>query len=88
MKTRKVIYISIGVLLIVLNLLVDLVSLSENDFSTKGSGNIYNAVYFIGAHFFLIIGIIFLRMAYKLHRKIKSAVDNNLEDSINSIGKS
>jgi hypothetical protein len=85
MKKRRTIYIVIAVILIVLNLLVDIVNLKKEKFNQEGDA--YNVGYFIGAHFFMITGLVLLRLAYKLTQKIKAAERNAFEENINDIGK-
>jgi EamA domain-containing membrane protein RarD len=82
MKTRRNIYLIIGVVLILLNLLVDIVNFNED----KSKDIPYSIGYFIGAHIFLLIGIILVRMAYKLHKKIINRY-NELDNEIENIGK-
>ena len=84
MKTRRGVYIFVGSLLIIINLLVDLVSFG--DYQTENDSSAYNFGYLLGAHIFLIVGLVFLRSAYKVHKKIKNKDGNHLEDAINSIG--
>ncbi len=81
MKLRKNIYLIIGIILIVLNLITDILNLSEYHPNDAG----YGIGYFIGSHIFLLVGIILLRMAYKINRKLKEQ-DNNLYDEIEGIG--
>ncbi|MEO6252846.1 MAG: hypothetical protein ABIO79_06055 [Ferruginibacter sp.] len=84
MKTRRTVYIIIGSLLLVLNLLVDLVELSENKWDPgDGAAGIG---YIIGSHIFVITGLIFLRLAYTLHKKIR-AKDEDHSEEIENIGK-
>ena len=84
MKFRRNIYIVIGLFLIIVNFLVDIIQLLEkNEYSGESS---YNVGYFIGSHFLLLFGLLFLRTAYKVNRKIKSKADLALEKSIHNIG--
>ena len=82
MKTRRNIYYIIGVFLIILNLLTDLKSLSENN--SKDTG--YSIGYFIGSHILLLIGIVLCRMAYKINLRLKSSNSDSLENEIDKIG--
>ena len=82
MKTRRNIYLIIGTVLVVLNLLTDFVSLSE--YSSQDNG--YNIGYFIGSHFLMIIGFVLLRFAYKINQRLKIAAPNSLEEEIEKIG--
>jgi hypothetical protein len=84
MKTRRTVYLIIGSLLLVLNLLVDLVELSQNKMLPGDTA--YNIGYIIGSHIFAITGLIFLRLAYKAHKKIRAQEEDHLED-IDNIGK-
>lgn len=80
MKTRKKIYTAIGVTLIILNLLVDLVTL--NEFRSLPGDNAYVFGYYVGAHILLFIGIALLLMAYRLQKKITRKEAQQLIDSI------
>ncbi|MGB4845944.1 MAG: hypothetical protein WBP16_15870 [Ferruginibacter sp.] len=84
MKTRRVIYIIFGSVLITLNLLVDLVYFSEYEPEDKSIA--YKIGSIIGGHIFLIAGLIFLRLAYSVHKKIKRKEEDSLEEAVNSIG--
>lgn len=81
MKTRKNIYLTIGILLIVLNLLVDITDFNhiKSQVQKDGSG----IGYLIGSQFLLIIGLVLVRMAYKLKLRIER---KQLQDMINKIG--
>ncbi len=85
MKTRRNIYYSIAVFLILLNLIVDFVSLPE--FFADIENNGFSIGYLIGAHFLMIIGFILLRMGYKLNKKIKFKEDFDINTSIENLGK-
>ena len=82
MKTRRNIYLIIGGVLIVLNLLVDIVNFNED----KSKDISYSIGYFIGSHILLLTGIILLRMAYTIHKKIINR-HNKLDNEIENIGK-
>jgi hypothetical protein len=84
LRTRKNIYIIIGSILIVINLLVDLLEIIEHN--PVSADQAYSIGYFIGSNILVIFGLIFLRLAYRLHKKIKKIERNELEKSINSIG--
>jgi peptidoglycan biosynthesis protein MviN/MurJ (putative lipid II flippase) len=86
MKARRNIYFIIAITLIFLNLLIDITELYENNSNSQSLS--YSVGYFIGSHFLIIIGLILLRMSYKLHKKIKSKEDILLDKSIDSIGNS
>lgn len=85
MKARRNIYLVIGGLLVIINLLVDVVALQEQDPAVNDG--MFNAGYFLGSHFLLIIGLVFLRWAYKINRRLAKRSEIELEDSINIIGK-
>jgi presenilin-like A22 family membrane protease len=85
MKKRRNINFFVGIILIVLNLLVDMVNPDQLDPNSKD--NEYNIGYYIGSHFIAITGLILLIIAYRYHRKIKSKEDIELEDTIDNIGK-
>jgi uncharacterized membrane protein len=81
MKVKKFLYLIVGALFILLNLITDILSLSEY----KSNDAYYNIGYFIGSHILFLVGIIFLRLAYKINKKLKSK-DNSLEEAIEKIG--
>jgi len=85
MKIRRIIYIILGALLILLNILVDIVNPDKSPMAEDE--NAYNIGYFIGSHFMILLGLFFLYLAFKLHKKIKARPDNELEKSIDDIGK-
>jgi hypothetical protein len=85
MKTRRNIYYSIGVFLIVLNLLVDFVNLPE--FFTEVETYDFSIGYIIGYHFLMLFGIVLLRLGYKLNKKIKLSESFDIDASIENIGK-
>lgn len=80
MKTRKIIYTVIGSILIILNLLVDIAELGTIKTSKEDAG--YSIGYFIGSHILLIFGLILLRMAYKLQKRMKKKETQEMIDSI------
>ncbi len=84
MKTRRNIYIGIGSILILLNVLVDIISFTEYTPESTGVG--FSIGYFIGSHFLLIFGVILLRLAYRLNKRIKSREELTLDKSIDEIG--
>ena len=84
MKTRRTVYVIIGSLFLVLNLLVDLVELSERK---PDAGNpSYDIGYIIGSHMFAIGGLVLLWLAYKLHKRIRAKEEDHSEE-IDNIGK-
>ncbi len=82
MKARRNVYLIIGSVLIILNLLLDITSLSEY----KSQDSSYSIGYFIGSHFFMITGLVLYRMAYKINRRLKSNNPDSLEEDIKKIG--
>jgi hypothetical protein len=85
MKSRKNIYIIIGTVLILLNLLVHIISVREVEEDKSFS---YHVGAFIGSNLFIIIGSILLRQAYILHKKIiRISANSILQTDINNIGK-
>ena len=81
MKTRKNIYLTIGIILIVLNLLVDITDFTHIKLQVQNDKSGFG--YVIGSQFLLIIGLILVRMAYKLKLRIERT---QLQDMINKIG--
>ena len=82
MKGRRNVYLIIGSVLIILNLLLDIASLSEY----KPQDSSYSIGYFIGSHFLMIIGLVLYRLAYKINRRLKSDNPDSLEEDIKKIG--
>lgn len=84
MKQRRNVYFIVGTLLVLLNLLVDI---ANPNVLPEGEDAAYSVGYLVGGHFMLIIGVILLIRAYRLHRKIKKAEDNNaLDADVRNIG--
>ena len=81
MKVKKYVYLIVGALFILLNLLTDILSLSEYN----SNDAFYNIGYFLGSHILFLVGIIFLRMAYKINKKLKSK-ENSLDEEIEKMG--
>lgn len=81
MKTRKNIYFTIGIILILLNLLVDVTDFNNLKSQVQNSASGFG--YLIGSQFFLILGLVLLRMAYKIHQRIKR---RQLQEMIDKIG--
>ena len=81
MKKRKIIYTIVGSILILLNLLVDI---TEPGAFRASEDKGYSIGYFIGSHLLLIIGLILLRLAYKLNKRLKKM---EIQEMINNIGK-
>lgn len=85
MKTRRIIYIALAVLLIAINLLVSLADI--NEIKTHLHPDAGNIAYLLGRHFMTIIAIIFLISAWELKKKIHAQRSAELGESIKKIGK-
>jgi hypothetical protein len=85
MKIRRAIYIILGSLFILVNILVDIINPDNSPMVTQG--NAFSFGYFIGSHFLIIFGLVFLGLAYRVNKKIKRKQNNELEKNINEIGK-
>lgn len=83
MKTKRNLFLVIGILLVLLNLLLDLVSLNEYTSVNKS----YSIGYFLGGHILLFIGLFLLRKAYKINNRLKLAKINSIEQDIEQIGR-
>ena len=86
MKTRRAIYIVLGFIFILLDILTTLVS--RNDFRNRLNGDSYNLGYLLGSQVFLYIGIVFLYAAHRVKKKMKAKKQSELDDAINRIGHS
>ena len=90
MKARRTIYIVIGSILILLNILLDIASFYEvinsGNPDPSENGGAFSVGYFIGGHIFLIIGLVLLRLAYKLNKKIKNENARELKEAIDELG--
>lgn len=86
MRTRRIIYLVIGSLLIVLNLLVDLVGYAHTENPEYDNDTAYRIGTMIGGHFLLIIGAFLLLGAYRLSSKINNFEDKEIKKSIEEIG--
>lgn len=81
MKWRKNIYLIIGILLIVFNLLAYLGGAKmqpEDPFADSG----VRIGYFIGSNIFLIVGIVFVFLSYRVRQKMKKKKDADLVDTL------
>lgn len=85
MKTRKAIYIVSGSLLILLNVLVDIVNPDKSPVAENDQA--YSIGYFIGSHFLIVFGLLFLFLAFRVNKKIKNRPADELENDINKIGR-
>lgn len=84
MKTRRNIYFLAGSFLIVFNLIVYISHLQQ--MSEESSNASYSIGSFIGANIPTIIGLILVRMAYKLHARMKQIYMNEVDTEVNNIG--
>lgn len=84
MKLRRGVYIVVGGFLILTNLLMDIV---EPDSANNFTADAFNIGYFLGSHFLLIAGLVLLRLAYRVHQKIKKKELVQLEQALDEIGK-
>jgi len=87
LKTRRNTYFIIGTILIFFNLVGDLADLPYL-LSQILKNDSFSIGYLIGSQFLLLVVIVLLRFAVKIHNKIKSQNDIELEKSIDEIGKS
>ncbi|MBX3241375.1 MAG: hypothetical protein KIT80_17830 [Chitinophagaceae bacterium] len=86
MKIRRSAYLAIGVFLIILNILINITN--PYDMLYGPGGDSFNPGYFLGSNFFVIFGLVLLRLAYKVQQKIKTAIQmKEMEDAIREIGK-
>jgi hypothetical protein len=69
MKTRKIIYLILGVLLIVINVLVTLIS--ANELKKHFTSDEFDIGYLLGSQVFLYIGVWLIFRAYKVQQKNK-----------------
>ena len=84
MKTRRTIYIILGSFFILVNIMIDIINPDKSPM-TENEGS-YGVGYFIGSHFLMIFGLIFLGLAFKVHKKIKRVRSYDLEKDIDQIG--
>lgn len=81
MKTAKNIFLSLGILFILFNILGFVGGASP--FPKDGTEEAVNKVaYFIGANLFIILGLIFLFIAYRFNKKIQKKREKELLDSL------
>ncbi len=76
MKTRRNIYLTIGLLLMIVNILIDIQELPNILKEIKSPGGI---AYLIGYHFIFFIGILLINSSTKINKKMK------LRDQIKNI---
>jgi hypothetical protein len=84
METRRNIYTTIGWILIAVNLLVNLVEIRE--MASQWENKNLRIGYLIGSNILVIFGIVLLRMAYRLQKKIERKKASGLEESLNNLG--
>ncbi|MEJ7626857.1 MAG: hypothetical protein WKF35_08340 [Ferruginibacter sp.] len=85
MKLRRNIYLIIGSLLVLINVLSDIAAISQNDTLTGDAS--FNIGYLIGSHLFLFVGLVFLWFAHKENKKIKTKNESVIKESIDTIGR-
>lgn len=86
MKARRNVYIIIGAILIIANLYLDIEQTTEI-YRIQHSFNMYDSIGgLLGSNLLLIFGIILLRWAYKIQKKIRGLVNEELENAIENIG--
>ncbi len=85
METRRNIYTTIGWILIAVNLLVNLVEIRE--MASQWENKNFSIGYLIGSNILVIFGIVLLRMAYGLQKKIERRKTREMEESLNDLGK-
>ena len=86
MKARRTVFLILGILFIVLNLLVEF-TMPAHPYSAEEDNAAYRTGAFIGGNLFVIIGLIFIIIAYRTQRKIISLKEDDLKNLIDSIGK-
>lgn len=86
MRARRTVFFILGILLIVLNILVEL-TMPPHPYSAAEDNAAYKTGAFIGGNLFIIIGLILLFIAYRTHRKLIKIKEDDLKNSIDSIGK-
>ena len=82
MKTRKTIYLTIGILFIALDVLSTIVSARE--IFAQLANDAYGIGYFLGSQLFLFVGIFFIYRARKVQQNIER---RETEAMIESYGK-
>lgn len=79
MKTRKIIYLILGVILIVLNCIVTLITAKE--LKSHFTSDEYDIGYLLGSQLFLYIGIWLIYRAYKVQKKNNQKNQQDLIDA-------
>ena len=85
MKIRRLLYIIVAGLLILLNLAVDMFATIPPDKNAPDDAASRTGS-FIGSQIFIVIGVMLLLLAYTVTRKIKRKEKKSLEQSIDKIG--
>ncbi|MEI7736566.1 MAG: hypothetical protein WCI49_13945 [Ferruginibacter sp.] len=85
MKTRRTVYLFIGVLLIFLNILAYVASPGKV-FKHAPGDLAYSIPYYFGAFFVAIIGFVFLFASLRLQRKIRRKDSEVMNSAIKEIG--
>jgi hypothetical protein len=88
LQRRKIIYIVIASFLIVLNLLVDLMSLQKGEFyknyNDPGPGT--SIGYFIGSHIFILFALLLFYRVFKIGKRIEFLNQQQLNDTVDAVG--
>ncbi|MEO5942447.1 MAG: hypothetical protein ABIP30_10065 [Ferruginibacter sp.] len=85
MKIRRILYFSVGVFLIICNILIDILHYKE--FYAQSNDIAYTLGSILGGHILLVIGLFLFRASYKLKKKINLLNNKSLEMDIDSIGR-
>lgn len=83
MKTRRTVYLIVGIILVVLNVLTDIIAIADGEYERDFA---FSVGYFLGSHILMLFGLILLRMAYMLNRKIRNMENKHLDKDIDTIG--
>ncbi|QEC40365.1 hypothetical protein [Pseudobacter ginsenosidimutans] len=79
MKIRKYVYLVMGILLVLVNLMITIPRVSE--IKSQLTDPARGIGYLIGTHFLLIIGVFLLYGAYRVQKKIKRKEQQSLENA-------
>ena len=86
MRARRTVFFILGIFLVALNLLVQF-TMPAHSYSAAEDNAAYKTGAFIGGNLFTIIGIALLFIAYRTHRKLIKIKEDDLKNSIDSIGR-
>ncbi len=75
MRTRRTIFLILGIVFI----LLQLISYAGMHIDPS-KDTAYNVGYMIGSHLFLILGLVFFWVAYRTHKKIKARANQQMLD--------